>query len=328
MTRYFDKTTKPNYKGTSRAVYIKFGRRESNPEFGIIAGGVKVDGTQIARFFKPAITSIIKAVEDQIRNSSIPIKAIFMAGGFATSDYLFSQLDEHFKEKGINILRPDAYLNKAVAEGAVLFKVDRAVTTRVAKYTYGVEMSCPYDQQNRAHRSRRKKCFSGPSGERFMPNVFSVILEKVSFLPQPASLRVNICRRQGTEVSEEGEFRKSYINEYSEFEFKALNIETMMIKCYRGREGGSAPAWIDDSRLFPDLCMITADLHDLKKTIEPQFRGKTIRTKFYEVEFDVILFFGLTELKAQIAWMQYVSRDIPVFREKENKEPSLMPCND
>ena len=33
-----------------------------------------------------------------------------MVGGFATSDYLFSKLEEHFKLRGIDILRPDAYL--------------------------------------------------------------------------------------------------------------------------------------------------------------------------------------------------------------------------
>ena len=33
-----------------------------------------------------------------------------MVGGFATSDYLFSKLDEHFKTQNMSILRPDAYL--------------------------------------------------------------------------------------------------------------------------------------------------------------------------------------------------------------------------
>ena len=33
-----------------------------------------------------------------------------MVGGFAASDYLFSRLEDHFKTKNIDILRPDAYL--------------------------------------------------------------------------------------------------------------------------------------------------------------------------------------------------------------------------
>ena len=33
-----------------------------------------------------------------------------MVGGFATSDYLFSELEDHFKTKNIDTLRPDTFL--------------------------------------------------------------------------------------------------------------------------------------------------------------------------------------------------------------------------
>lgn len=45
--------------------------------------------------------------------------------------------------------------------------------------------------------------------------------------------------------------------------------------------------------------------------------------KCYRVEFDIVLLFGLTELKAQVAWKEGVS-GIPVFREKKKKEKVLM----
>ena len=81
----------------------------------------------IARFFEPAIKNIIKAIEEQTRktttrirvrlegslmyhNQRLGVQGIFMVGGFATSDYLFSKLEDHFKLRGIDILRPDAYL--------------------------------------------------------------------------------------------------------------------------------------------------------------------------------------------------------------------------
>jgi hypothetical protein len=43
-------------------------------------------------------------------NYQLDIQAIFMVGEFATSDYLFSKLEDHFKLRGIDILRPDASL--------------------------------------------------------------------------------------------------------------------------------------------------------------------------------------------------------------------------
>lgn len=57
---------------------------------------------------------------------------------------------------------------------------------------------------------------------------------------------------------------------------------------------------------FPDLCEVTADITKLKSSIRPQTNHRG--TKFFIVKFDVILLFGLTELKAQIAWTQSVSR--------------------
>ena len=45
----------------------------------------------------------------------------------------------------------------------------------------------------------------------------------------------------------------------------------------------------------------------MKQSIRPRGRRKA-RNKFLVVEYDVILLFGLTELKAQIAWTENVSR--------------------
>lgn len=56
---------------------------------------------------------------------------------------------------------------------------------------------------------------------------------------------------------------------------------------------------------FVDLCEITADVTKLKKSIQPQHNPGA--AKYYLLDFDVVLLFGLTELKAQIAWTRNVS---------------------
>jgi hypothetical protein len=56
---------------------------------------------------------------------------------------------------------------------------------------------------------------------------------------------------------------------------------------------------------FADLCEVTADLTKLKGTIQPHTNHRG--AKFFVVKFDVVLLFGLTELKAQMAWTQNVS---------------------
>ncbi|KAF8331234.1 hypothetical protein F5887DRAFT_917458, partial [Amanita rubescens] len=65
---------------------------------------------KVASFFDPSVKAIIETIEDQCSKSRTTIKAICLVGGFATSDYLFSRLDGHFKERDIQILRPDRYL--------------------------------------------------------------------------------------------------------------------------------------------------------------------------------------------------------------------------
>ena len=58
---------------------------------------------------------------------------------------------------------------------------------------------------------------------------------------------------------------------------------------------------------FSNLCTVTADMSELKKSIQPQtnrINGK----HYYSFEFDIVILFGFTELKAQMAWMENVGR--------------------
>ena len=52
------------------------------------------------------------------------------------------------------------------------------------------------------------------------------------------------------------------------------------------------------------LCTIEADLSRVPILPQPKLTGKG---SFYRVRYDIILLFGMTELKAQIAWMEKVS---------------------
>ena len=52
------------------------------------------------------------------------------------------------------------------------------------------------------------------------------------------------------------------------------------------------------------LCTIEADLSRVPILPQPKFTGKG---SFYRVRYDIILLFGMTELKAQIAWTEKVS---------------------
>ncbi|KAF8626057.1 hypothetical protein AX15_005102 [Amanita polypyramis BW_CC] len=285
MTKYFDTTLKPIFKGPLLSYRIPVGGKETHPHLDIKLGNLTIYGPKIAEFFEPSIRSIIQAIEDRCRKSTTSIKTIYMVGGFAQSNYLFSKLDEHFKTRNMKILRPDAYLNKAVAEGSVSFKIDHSVTSRVSRYTYGIE-SCPlFNPSNPDHVRRAHACIVKPSGQRWVPKGFSGILLK------------------DTEVSEEKEFREPFRSEYTWNEFQVLSKKEVTIKCYRDRKN-KAPSWIDtDPDLFPDLCVVSADVSGVKRSAQSQTNLST-GALYYNLHFDVIFLFGLTELKAQIAWKE------------------------
>lgn len=52
------------------------------------------------------------------------------------------------------------------------------------------------------------------------------------------------------------------------------------------------------------MCTVTANTSKLIRSLEPQEADDG--GVYYEVDYDIILLFGLTELKAQISWMHKV----------------------
>jgi len=103
---------------------------------------------------------------------------------------------------------------------------------------------------------------------------------------------------QGTEVSETREFRQAYSLERSTSSCHSIWSE---ITCYRGLS--KDPHWIDlEPDMFSPMCIVNADIAELFKTSSPR-RGLT-GNLYYRFDFDIVLSFGLTELKAQVAWME------------------------
>jgi len=59
--------------------------------------------------------------------------------------------------------------------------------------------------------------------------------------------------------------------------------------------------------MFSGLCTVVADTRRVARSLSSR-RGRTGR-QFYSQEFSIVLLFGLTELKAQLSWMEEV-RDL------------------
>ncbi|KAK7029533.1 hypothetical protein VNI00_014410 [Paramarasmius palmivorus] len=280
ITSVFDKSTKHLFRDDSSVSYIRFGSaRDKDPAVDIKGGQMKVSGETMKQFFAPSIQEIIEAIQEQKSESSTPISSVFLVGGFAASEWLFSNLQTTLTQMNLALSRPDGFVNKAVADGAVSFYLDHCVSARVSRFTYGVECAVPYDQSNPEHRRRAHTTYVNPSGMRLVPGAFSPILPK------------------GTRVEEEKEFKRQYHREAPSRAY--LQTIPLEIVCYRGRQDDIR--WLDsEPKMFSTLCMIEADLTGTGDCIVE--RVTTSGARYYQVQVDAILLFGLTELKAQVCW--------------------------
>jgi hypothetical protein len=234
-------------------------------------------GTDIAQFFQPSIDCIVKAVLEQKDSAHKPISHVVLVGGFAASDWLFSKVNELLAPLGLNVLRPENHVNKAVSDGAISFYLDHLVRTRVSKVTYGTISATRYNPSDPDHRSRSHEAYNSRTGYKRIPS-FSVILPK------------NI------QVLETKEFRKSYSKHSdSAADFRSFNDS---VWCYRG---DVVTPKLSDTNNFTVLCTLEADLSRAPVRTLPKATGKGV---FYSVNIDIILLFGLTELKAQVAWKE------------------------
>ncbi|KJA20622.1 hypothetical protein HYPSUDRAFT_88584 [Hypholoma sublateritium FD-334 SS-4] len=287
LVEVFDKTTKIRFKTDQDPQYLKFGSmRDNDTACNITAGQLRLDGKDVAAFFQPSIDAILQAVLKQQRATSHKISHILFVGGFSANDWLFNNITRILMERGywMRVVRPEAHINKAVAEGAVSFFLDHFVQTRMSKAFYGLSICDYYDPRNSEHRLRARSTFVQADGRTYVPNVFSVILPK------------------SIQVSEAKIFRQGYIHQ--SFLKSKLEKLRMEITCYKGLD--CDPRWLDiDEGSYDNLCYIEAELpsHIIETRRNPQ--GKT----FYCVDFEVVLFFGLTEIKAQIAWNKSSGRE-------------------
>ncbi|KIL60592.1 hypothetical protein M378DRAFT_83572 [Amanita muscaria Koide BX008] len=293
----FDKINKCTFNSPNTPCYVKFGGLKYNdPKFDIRSGSIKIAGTQIASLFEPALQVIIQLINRQRSMSTVTIKTVLLVGGFARSEYLFSQLKSHFT-RGVSITRPDiTHLNKAVADGAASYYLDHYVTARVSKYSYGLMINTIFDPTNPEHAHRRNTRFMDADGKYKIPGGFDTILKK------------------GTTVNEETEFRQSYTVHLTPKEFTRWTEDCTFLKCYQG-EAESPPEWIDlEPNSFHDTCVIKADVTNVKENMNSKYEPPT-QKRYYRFGHDVKMLFGLTELKAYVTWKENV-RSRNLFRER------------
>ncbi|KAI6142556.1 hypothetical protein EDD17DRAFT_1796309 [Pisolithus thermaeus] len=273
----FDKQSKLTFR--YRPLYVPANSQEKDTNLGMRNGSLRLEKEDVAGFFKPSIDFIVNAIKEQRRTAKKTISTVFLVGGFAASDWLYNQIEISMKSLGVKFFRPDSNVNKAVADGGVSYFIDHSVTARVSKHACGVRCHHQYDFNDQEHRQRSSQVFRDLNGSQRLPNCFDIILPK------------------DTKVSETKEFRRSYHrNSTNRSDFGYLADP---ILCYKG--SSPHPRWTDvDAGSYSTLCNVV-DNGQLINTSRYVSNGG-----YYNIEYDIILAFGLTELAAQYAWKENV----------------------
>ena len=105
---------------------------------------VRIDMPTFEGFFQPACNGIINHVKELFRSPKVKdVKKILMVGGFSESPLLQDAIRKAFPDCQV-IVPQEAGL--AVLRGAVVFGYNpKAIDSRIAKYTYGVDMHTRFD---------------------------------------------------------------------------------------------------------------------------------------------------------------------------------------
>ncbi|KAJ3513953.1 hypothetical protein NMY22_g14895 [Coprinellus aureogranulatus] len=300
LTTRFDRNTKHVFKKEDEPHHIQFASaRERDSTLGIRGGRLTLAGYEVAKFFAPSVKCIVDVIKQQKANSRYPIKVfvapplpsraltdrfktVFMVGGFSASQWLYQNVQEAIEPLGITVSRPDTHVNKAVSNGAVSYYVDGAVTTRMSRSTYGTPVIQYYDSTNEEHVKRAKHIkVHSVTAKPYIDEFFDAILPVGTMVEQTKEFK-----REGLRLS------VKKLDELVRSEFKILS--------YSGKQKSSLLWTPDEPNKYRTLCKVEADISKVRPTVRKDASGET----YYDVVFDIVLLFGLTELKAQVAYVE------------------------
>ncbi|KAH9940124.1 uncharacterized protein BXZ73DRAFT_43112 [Epithele typhae] len=282
MLEHFDKMTKRVFKDESQSSYIKFGSLRCNDaSVGISRGQLTLRGDVMRSFFRPSLDAIVNIVTRQSREAIKRPNMVFLVGGFAANPWLYSELKSRLQTAGLTLCRPDSHTDKAVSSGALCYYLERFVTARVARMTYGIEVACEYDPNDPEHTARRTMTYVDARGIVSLSNGFFSMLKR------------------GTRVRETEEISYPYVQQSRTS--NELNSIECDVLAFRGPR--KDPHWTDvNPEQYTTLCTIHADTSRITRIAKHGLNGV-----YYTQEFDVVLLCGLTEMQAQIRWREKVS---------------------
>ncbi|KAE8210217.1 hypothetical protein CF327_g5885 [Tilletia walkeri] len=251
--RDFSTGIKTQFAGVDRDYLLKCGPATlESSSLGIERGRLKLKGTDISSMFEHSVVKTVAAVMNQVsRDSANEVTVAAMVGGFSESEYFRTEVRKRLGT-AVKVCKPDGATAKAVAHGAVAWFLDGCVTSRIAKYDYGVRCSVRYDPSLETHRAKESDCQAlASSGHKMLTHAFGTILKR------------------GQESSDDETISEKYQVSWSTEESLVKNV---VIYAYRG-EDEHAPEFLSEGP-FDHLVTFSIDLEPFRSML-PVATGPT-----------------------------------------------------
>jgi len=248
---------------------------------GVRRGRLEMKGSLIQQFFDPCVDQILSSINEQIHGFHVDY--LLLVGGFGESPYLRRRIRMGAETRDISTTIADGPTAKAVADGAVVWSIQGAVTARATRFAYGTEISIPVEPLEGEKIGRT--VVSGPSGPR-IEGGWSEIIAK------------------NTVIEDKHETSEPFWVVYNTPK-PDLSLFKETIYAYEGSEH-PPPMFIRDNYGnlkpgFHKLCDIQVDLAKMRGGIVSEV-GQ--HGRYWILHFNTILTFGGTEIRASVTWRE------------------------
>jgi hypothetical protein len=262
-------------------VYVG-GHKFSEESLGIRRGRKAFTRTEMEPFFMPLADQILEAVEEQMQGHSV--KHIILVGGFGDSPYLRSRFQSNSRFKGAEVILANNSTAKAVAEGAVIWNIQHSVTARAVRFAYGLENFPLYNSKDPSQVGRQR--LSTVNRGWIVDHVWLSLVKKGKILKADQCSRMKYGRHFKTSNPDVSDIKvKIYVSQ---------NDEPTRLKTYfmTDRSGN----WVPGVSL---ACTIHTDMTSGLGTLK---RHRGADGTYWTLDYEVVVFFGRTELMAQAIW--------------------------
>jgi len=229
----------------------------------------------IAQHFNSEIAKIIAAI-DKLKANNKP-QFLLLFGDFGRNPYFQSRLRDRYE--------PDMQITNAggkhIKSAAIFSFLQPAVVARTARWTCGVNIKVPYNDNDREHRGR--PLIYGADGT-FVPHGWNQIVA------------------MGTLVGDKQEHKRRYCRSYDTPNEYLADFE---VDLYTADEAVASTKWMFDCNGsilpgFRKICTVTANMSNLEGRLPSRF-GPT-RRKYYYLDFEVAIRLGTASPEARILW--------------------------